>query len=64
MLDATGAELAQSEANTEGAIIQTVPHKMNVPLRGAQTSDSQLHIAIEAATLEQAGSADITSYIL
>jgi hypothetical protein len=64
VLDATGAELAQSEANTEGAIIQTAPHKMNVPLRGAQTSDSQLHIAIEAPTLEQAGSVDITSYIL
>ena len=51
-------------ANTDGASIQTAPVKMSHPIRGADTSETQIHVSYAALTGDSTGGAAIDSYNL
>ena len=54
-----------STPNSVGALIQTEPEQMSTPVRGAQTSETQLHVTWSASTDSVlANPPDITSYHL
>lgn len=50
--------------NTEGAIVQTIPFKMDTPSRGYSTSITTLYVDWVALTGDDTGSATIDSYNL
>ena len=53
-----------SDANIDGAIIQIIPFKMQIPTRGYSTSITTLYIDWLALTGDDTGSAAIDSYNL
>ena len=53
-----------SEVNAGGAVVETVPHQMTAPERGAATEENELQITFAALTGTSTGGSSILSYVV